>query len=210
MLLEKTVKSPLDSKEIQPVHPKGNQSWIFVARTDAEAETPILWPADAKNWLFGKDPDAGKVWRQEEKGTTEAEMFGWHHRLDGHEFEYAPGAGDGCGSFVCCSPWGHKVGHDWVTELNWRVWLFSVHQVFIDLIDWLYLYVIHSVKYWDTRMNKESWPLKTSRLTFTHIYVYIFCTWQLYVYLIHSIYGKYLWHILDMHICMWTFLVAPR
>ena len=87
MVLEKTLESPLDCKEIQLVHPKGNQSWIFLGRTDAEAETPILWPSDAKNWLIWKDPDAGKDWRREEKGTTEDEMVGWHHQLNGHEFE---------------------------------------------------------------------------------------------------------------------------
>ena len=87
VVLEKTLESPLDCKEIQPVHPKGNQSWIFIEMTDAETETPILWPPDAKNWLIGKDPDAGKDWRQEEKGMTEDEMVGRHHRLDGHEFE---------------------------------------------------------------------------------------------------------------------------
>ena len=86
-VLEKTLESPLDCKEIEPVHPKGNQSWIFIGSTDAEAETPILWPPDVKNWLTGKDPDAGKDWRQEEKGTTEDEMVGWHHQLNGHEFE---------------------------------------------------------------------------------------------------------------------------
>ena len=94
-MLEKTLESPLDYKEIQPVHPKGNQSWIFIVKTDAEAETPILWPPDAKNWLHGKDPDAGKDWRQEEKGMTEDEMVGWHHQLNGHESEQAPGVGDG-------------------------------------------------------------------------------------------------------------------
>ena len=87
VLLEKTLKSPLDCKEIQPVLPKGDQSWLFIGRTDAEAETPILWPLNEKNWLTGKDPDAGKDWGQEEKGTTEDEMVGWHHWLDGHEFE---------------------------------------------------------------------------------------------------------------------------
>ena len=107
MELEKTLESPLDSKEIQPVHPKGNQSWIFIGRTDAEAETPILWLPDAKNWLLGKDLEARKDWRQE-KGTTEEEMVGWHHQLNGHEFEQAPGVGNGQGSLVCCSPWGHK------------------------------------------------------------------------------------------------------
>ena len=87
VVLEKILESPLDSKEIQPVHPKENQSWIFIGRIDAEGETPILWPPDAKNWLLGKDPDSGKSWRQEEKGTTKNEMVGWHHRLNGHEFE---------------------------------------------------------------------------------------------------------------------------
>ena len=108
VVLEKTLESPLDSKDIQPVHPKGNQSWIFIGRTDAEAETPILWPPNVKNWLIGKDPDVRKDWRQEEKGMTEDEMFGWHHWLNGHEFEQGLGAGDGQGSLACCSPWGCK------------------------------------------------------------------------------------------------------
>ena len=95
VVLDKTLESPLDCKEIQPVHPKGNQSWKFIGRTDAEAETPILCPLDAKNWLIWKDPDAGKGWRQEEKGPTEDEMVGWHHRLDGYEFEQTLGVGDG-------------------------------------------------------------------------------------------------------------------
>ena len=96
------------SRRVQPVHPKENQSWIFIGRTDAEAETPILQPPDVKNWLIGKEPDAGKDWRQEKKGATEDEMVGWHHRLDGHEFEQAPRVGDGLGSLACCSPWGRK------------------------------------------------------------------------------------------------------
>ena len=108
VVLEKTLKSLLDSKEIQPVHPKGNQSWIFIGRTDAEAEAPKRWPPDVKNWLIWKDPDAGKDWRQEEKGATEDETVGWHHRLDGHEFGWTPGVGDGQGSLAYCSRWGHK------------------------------------------------------------------------------------------------------
>ena len=103
VVLEKTLKSPLDNKEIQPVHPKGNHPWIFIGRTDAEAETPILWPPDAKNWLICKEPDAGKDWRWE-KGMSEDQMVGWHHQLDGHEFEQALGVGDGQGSLVCCRP----------------------------------------------------------------------------------------------------------
>ena len=101
------------------VHPKGNQSWIFTGRTGVEAETPILWPPDGKNWLTGKDPDAGKDWRQEEKGTTEYEMVGWNHQLDGHEFEQPLGVGDGQGGLVWCNPWGRKQS-DTTELLNWR------------------------------------------------------------------------------------------
>ena len=119
LVLEKTLESSLDCKEIQPVHPEGDQSWVFIGRTDVEAETPILWPSDAKSWLIGKDPDAGKDWGQEEKGTTEDEMIGWYHRLNGHGFGWTLGVGDGQGGLACCSSWGCRVGHDWVNELNW-------------------------------------------------------------------------------------------
>ena len=101
VVLEKTLENPLDCKKIQPVHPKGTQSWIFTGRTDAEAEAAILWSPDAKSWLTGKDPDAGKDWRQEEKETTENEMVGWHHQLDGHEFEQALRVGNGQGNLLC-------------------------------------------------------------------------------------------------------------
>ena len=128
MVLEKTLQSSLDCKEIQLVHPKGNQSWIFIGRTDTEAQTPILWPPDVKNWFIWKDPDAGKDWRQEEKGMTEDEMVGWHHRHDGREFEQAPGVSDGQGGLVCCGPWGQTRLSDW-TELRYfreklkqRIW----------------------------------------------------------------------------------------
>ena len=122
MVTEKTLESLLDCKEIETVHPKGNQSWIFIGRTDAEAEAPILWPPDVKNWFVRKDPDAGKDWRQEEKVTTEDEMVGWHHRLDGHEFEQAPGVGDAQGSLACCSPWGCKESDttEWL-EASWQL-----------------------------------------------------------------------------------------
>ena len=120
VMLEKTLESPLNCKEIKPIHPKGNQSWIFIGRTDAEAEAPILGPPDAKNWLIWKDPDAGKDWRQEEKGTKEDEMVGWHHWLNGHKFEQVLGVGDGQGSLAMLQPMGsQRVGHDSVTELNW-------------------------------------------------------------------------------------------
>ena len=118
MVLEKTLESPLDFKEIQSVHLKENQSWIFIGRTDVDAENPILWPPDAKSWLIWEQPDAGKDWRWEEKGTTDDEMVGWHHLLNGHEFEWTLGVGDGQGGLACCSSWGLRVGHDWATELN--------------------------------------------------------------------------------------------
>ena len=121
VVLEKTLESPLDCKEIQPVHSKGSQSWILIGRTDAEAETPILWPPFGKNWLIGKDCDAGKDWKQEEKGTTEEEMVGWHHQLDGHEFEQALGVVDGQGSLAYCSPWGCEE-LDMTEWLNWTDW----------------------------------------------------------------------------------------
>ena len=108
----------LDCKEIQPVHPKGDQSWVFIGKTDAEAETPVLWPPHAKSWLIGKDPDAGRDWEQEEKGTTEDEMVGWQHRLHGHGFGWTPGVGDGQGGLVCCGSWGHKES-DMTERLNW-------------------------------------------------------------------------------------------
>ena len=122
VVLEKTLESPLDCKEIQLVHPKGNQSWILIGSTDTKAEATILWPPDVKKWLIGKDSDAWKDWRQEEKGTTEDEMVGWHHRLDGHEFEPAPGADDEQGSQACCSPWVCKE-RDMTERLNWTVHL---------------------------------------------------------------------------------------
>ena len=119
VVLEKTLESPLDCREIQPVLPKGDQSLVFIGRTDAEAETPILWPPHVRSWLIGKDPDAGKDWRQEEKGMTEDETVRWHHRLNGHGFGQAPGVGDGQGSLACCSPWGPKESDmiDW-TEMS--------------------------------------------------------------------------------------------
>ena len=113
-----TLESPLDSNEIKSVKPNRNQSWIFTGRADAKAEAPILWPPDVKNWLIGKYPDAGKDWRQEEKGMIKDEMVEWHHQLNGYEFEQAPGVGDGQGSLECYSPWGHKE-LDTVEPLNW-------------------------------------------------------------------------------------------
>ena len=119
VMLKKTLESLLDGKEIKPVNPKGNQSWIFIGRTDAEAETLILCPLDVKNWLIGNND--GKDWRQNEKGMTEDAMVGYYHQLDGHEFEHTLGADNRQRSLAWCSPWGCRVGHNWATELNWTI-----------------------------------------------------------------------------------------
>ena len=146
--LEKTLESPLDYKEMQPVHPQGNQSWIFIGRTDAEAETPILWPPDGKNWLIGKDPNAGKDWRWEEKGMTEYEMVGWHHQFPNHRhgFEWTLGVGDGQGGLHATSPWGRKES-DKTERLNWtelkafwesfKIFIYSNYQTIVFLFSWI-------------------------------------------------------------------------
>ena len=132
MMLEKTLESPLDCKEIQSVHPKGDQSWVFIGRTDVEAEIPILWPPDVKSWLIGKDPDAGKDWGQKEKGTTEDEMVGGHHRLNGHGFGWTLGVGDRRGGLACCSSWGYKES-DTTERLNWLTKWSSGFPCFLQL-----------------------------------------------------------------------------
>ena len=134
VLLEKTLESPLDCKEIKPVNPKGNQPWIFIRMTDAEAEAPVLWTPDAKSWLIRKDPDAGKDWRQEVKGMTKDDLFGSHHLLNGHEFEQALRDGEGQGSLVCCSPQANK-------ELDMAEWLNN------NILWWSEIYL----------RNKEEW-----------------------------------------------------
>ena len=137
VVLEKTLESLLDCKEIQPVHPKGDQSWVFIGRTDVEAETPILWPPHVKSWLIGKYTDAGKDWGQEEKGTTEGEMAGWHHRLDGHGFGWTLGVGDGQGGLACCGSWGCKES-DMTEWLNW-----TAHAI----VCMYHSFLIHSFAY---------------------------------------------------------------
>ena len=130
VVLEKTLESPLDCKEIQPVHSEGDQPWNFFGRNDAKAEAPVLWPPHAKSWLIGKDCDAGRDCGQEEKGTTEDEMAGWHHRLNGHEFGWTPGVGDGQGGLACCDSWGHKESD--TTE--WLKWTEpNLHGVYITV-----------------------------------------------------------------------------
>ena len=137
VVLEKTLESPLDCKEIQPVHSKGDQPWVFIRRTDAKAETPLLWPPHAKSWLIGKDSDAWKDWGQEEKGMTEDEMAGWHHRLDGRESEWTLGVGDGQGGLAGSNSWGRKesVTTEW---LNWteHVYRMKVNYHHISRIEY--------------------------------------------------------------------------
>ena len=154
VVLEKTLESPLDCKEIQPVHPKGNQSWIFIGRTDAEVEASVLWPPDAKNWLIGKDPDAGKDWRQEEKGMTEDEMVRWHHRHYGHEFEQTLRVGDGQESLAYCSLWDHKE----LDTTEWQNWTDKILSLSnfrcIDILQFLFHrfcsdpYFLNSTSFW--------------------------------------------------------------
>ena len=129
-VLGKTLESPLDSKEIKPVHPKGNQPWIFIGRTDAEA--PILWPSDARSWFIGKDSDAGKDWRTEETAMTEDEMVGWHHQLNGHEFEQRPGDGEGQGCLAWCT---HVVAKIWIQLSNWTIAIETNSEV-NEILDW--------------------------------------------------------------------------
>ena len=151
VVLEKTLESPLDCKEVQPVHSEGDQSWLFIGRTDAKAETPVVWPPHAKSWLIGKDSDAGRDW-QKEKGMTEDEMARWHHQLDGYEFEWTPGVGDGQGGLACCNSWCRKLSET-TERLNWTelndIWERRQKQTF----SWKYL-SIHFFK--SLRVNNNS------------------------------------------------------
>ena len=143
VVLEKTLESPLDCKETQPVHPKGDQPWVFFGRNDAKAETLVLWPPHVKSWLIGKDSDAGRGWEQEEKWTTEDEMAGWHHWLNGCEFEWTPGVGDGRGGPECCDSWVHKES-DTTERLDWT-----------DLNLWNKLWFIYTMEYYTTVKKNE-------------------------------------------------------
>ena len=182
VVMEKTLESPLDCKEIQPVHPKAHQSWVFTGRTDAEAETPILWPPHAKSWLIAKDPDAGRDWGQKEKGMMQDEMAGWHHWLDGHEFEWTPGVGDGQGGLACWDSWGCKQLDtterlNW-TELNWNIIFnieyFSVHRNLNLNRSHLASYYLKTKTYIETQINLDGWiekvfhlKLKTNKFFFS-------------------------------------------
>ena len=164
VVLEKALESPLDCKEIQPAHYKGEQSWNFFGRNDSKAETPVLWPPHAKTCLVGKDSDAGRDWGQE-KGMTEDEMAGWHHQLDGHEFEWTLRVGDGQRGLACCNSWGRKVRHDWVTELNWtdvgtRDQIANIH------------WIIEKAK------EFQKTPTSTSLTTLKPLIVWITTNWQ--------------------------------
>ena len=158
---------------IQPVHPKGNQSWIFIRRTDAEAGTPILWPPDANNWLIWKDPVAGKDRRCEEKGTTKDKMVGWHHRLNGHDFEKTLGVGDGQGGLACCSPWGHKET-DTTEQLNWTELNYLPSYIFMPIIN-----ILFSTSF---LINFSYWSIVDHYFSLFHLFLYplVFksCEWN--------------------------------
>ena len=138
MVLEKTLESPLDCKEIQPVYSKWDQSWVFTGWTDVEAETPKLWPPDVKCWFIWKDPDAGKDWGQEEKGMVEDEMVAWHHRLNGDEFGWTLGVGDGQGGLVCCGSWGHKQS-DTTEQQNWIYCVLNQEKGILSMIKKIFI-----------------------------------------------------------------------
>ena len=169
VVLQKTLESPLDCKEIQPVPPKGDQSWLFTGRTDVVAETPILWPPDVQSWFIWKDPDAGKDWGQEEKGTTEDEIVAYHHWLNGHEFGWTLGVGDGQGGLVCCGSWGHN-GSDTTEQLNWTE-LTSESQNLANL--WYCLFVeaisLHMAVYYLWLVN-DKWETLRVRKNMTPIW----------------------------------------
>ena len=158
VVLEKTLESPLDCKEIQPVHSERDQRWVFSGRTDAKTETPVLWPPHVNSWLIWKDSDAGRDWGQEEKGTTEDMMAGWHHRLDGREFEWTPGDGDGLGGLACCDSWGCRVRHDWVTQLTEAAsadTMVTIHMSEIRLVPQARVLILKSVAFlWDYMQTK--------------------------------------------------------
>ena len=157
VVLEKTLESPLDCKEIQPVRSKGDQSWVFFGRNDAQAETPELWPPHVKSWLIGKDFDAGRDRGQMEKGTTEDEMAGWHHRLDGCEFEWTPGVGDGQASLVCCNSWGRKES-DTTEKLNWTELMLLCKEQFQE--GWRFIVKSSGVVIENAYLNPYLRPLK--------------------------------------------------
>ena len=179
-VLEKTLVSPLDGKEIKTVHPKGDQSWVFIGRTDAEAETLIRWPPQVKGWLIGKDPEVGRDWGQEENGTTEDEMAGWHHRLDAHEFGWTPGVGDGQGGLACCNSWGRKES-DMTERLNWTELMSSLEKCLFtsSAVFWIALFIFLILSCMCYLYTLDTNPLQVASFTiiFFHSYgcLWIFC-----------------------------------
>ena len=175
-------ESPLDCKEIQPVHPKGDQSWVSMGRTEAEAKTPVLWPPDVKSWLSGKDPDAGRDWGQEEKGMTEDEMAGWHHRLNGHGYGWTLGVGDRQGGLVCCGSWGCKES-DTTERLNWTE--LKPEKKLIIHFKWLKnsIYAIISYQCFcrfgteGSTGNLGDWPLVIVRTYLTFFFFFTVAAW---------------------------------
>ena len=171
VVLEKTLESPLDCKEIQPVHPKGDQSWVFIGRTDVEAETPILWPRDVKSWLVWKDPDAGKDWGQEEKGTTEDEMVEWHHWLNGHEFGWAPGVLQGDREAWRAAV--HGLAKSWTRLSDWTelYWIMVLCVFFFNLFKFLHFYFGEAFGCWATQLGKFPYSINLCFLLM-HFWLY--------------------------------------
>ena len=173
VVLEKTFESPLDCKEMNPVNPKGNQSWIFIWRTDAEAETPIIWPPYVNNWLIWKDSDAWKDWRQEEKRTKEDELVGWHRQLDGHELEQDQWIYDGKGSLACCSPWVANFRHSWVTELNWTDLNWWCHTCIKEISS----HISHMIRFSGNSITGFQQVWKWFVKTWRDYYITIYCNY---------------------------------
>ena len=199
VVLEKTLESPLDCKEIQPVHSEGDQPWDFFGRNDAIAETPVLWPPHVKSWLIGKDSDAGRDWGQEEKGTTEDEMAGWHHQLNGREFEWTPGVGDGQGGLACCNSWGCKELDmterlNW-TELNWLILLQSPNKLEItsQTSTWEWMLTSFVLQQWHYLPSPP--PLPPANTVPAKNEISAFQIWQRGIFTIHCLKSKAYVHL---------------
>jgi len=210
VLLEKTLASPLDCKEIQPVHPKGDQSWVFTERTDAEAETPILWPPHAKSWLIGKDPDAGRHWGQEDKGVTEDEMTGWHPRPNAHEFGWTLGVGNGQGGLVCCDSWGRK-SQTRLSDLNELNWIIE-QQYFPNNVE-LFFFFFFSCSCWPSMSSLDKCLFRSAHFSlwvacFFFVFFFFLSCMSFYMFWVLTSYWVYIFADIFSHsvYCIFCFI----